>query len=319
MSGDRGIMDPVGQPWGFDGVRREYRAVRGDSRVFYVDPNHAEATDSNSGEDPAHPLATIQRAVTLARADKGDTIYVMQNDGWQYGPGTGAPIQESVVIPITKSGLRLVGVGGGSPGVYWQPGADNEFCLTVLAMDFIVEHFLFTGFGMAGANGVYALWGAPVAFADNIDIFDCTFDGDIDTAIQLEYVWYGKVEGCHFQDCDAYGIYVNPVGSGAAHLTIRDNWFKDCGTSAIAGRGIEDSRISGNWVYNAAAQAAGAATNEGFDLTNVGASSNIVSDNWFSCVLAAGPGNYDDLNTAGSTDAWVNCHCMDGDAVLNPA
>ena len=74
----QGHLPLTDQPWGVAGVRRESRGAFADSRYFYVDPTNTtfQATDFNSGEDPEHPLLTIQRAVTLARGYQGDTIYV---------------------------------------------------------------------------------------------------------------------------------------------------------------------------------------------------------------------------------------------------
>jgi len=152
---DRGQLPFVDEPWGFSGVRREVRNVQADSRVFYVDPNHTLASDSNSGEDPAHPLATIAQAVTNCRAYTGDTIFVISNDGWVYGSATSNPVVETVIVPATKPGIKIIGVGTGPLGVYWQPAAAGETCLTVRAIDVTVMGFAFFGNGSA-ADGIYA-------------------------------------------------------------------------------------------------------------------------------------------------------------------
>lgn len=311
-----GNMPHVEQPWGFAGVRREDRNVFADSRNFYVDPNNILSSDQNSGEDPANPLLTIQRAVTLARACKGDTIYVLQNDGWQYGTGVQNPVLESVIIPANKPGLRLVGVGSGSPGVYWSPAVAGQFALTIRALDTVVEGFCFESDLGADGNGIYVIWGAPLYFGDNVVIRNCSFMGTIDIGIQLEYVWYGIIQNCYFEENDTAGIYVDTAGSGASYLHILGNRFHDCAAAMIL-EDVDNSVVERNFIYNTDAQNSAAATNEGINTT--GGQSNIVADNYFSCRLPVpAAGDYDDFCTAAATDSWIGNHCMNGPTTTNP-
>lgn len=148
--------DKTWQPWGFEAVSREAADLFGDSRNFFVNPDHVQATDlGNTGENPQYPLATVAAAVALARAYSGDTIYVMSSNSWQYSSGTQNGVVESLTIPFTKPGLRLVGFGYGGLPVYWQPAATGEFAITVEAIDITIENFTFWGNGIA-ANGIYA-------------------------------------------------------------------------------------------------------------------------------------------------------------------
>jgi len=318
MSGNRGQLTAVDQPLGFSGVRREIRNVQADSRVFYVDPNNALSSDSNSGEDPAFPLLTITQAVANARALKGDEINVIQNDGWLYGSATNNPIVETVIIPATKPGITLRGVGHGSIGVYWQPGAAGETCLTINAMDCMVEGFAFFGNG-AAADGISLDWDGAATYGENCVIRSCLFDEEIDTAIQLEFSWFNHIYNNTFQQCDVYGIWSDVGGSGTAYNKIHHNTFMDLtGTSAIAllGGG-DDNYIHNNLIYNTNAEAGAAATNEGINLT--GGTNNLVTLNSFSCLLPVpANGDWDDLNTAAATDAWVQNYCLDGPNITNP-
>ena len=93
----------------------------GGGRNLFVDQKHANASDGNSGLNANYPLSTITQAVTNARAMSGDTIFVLQNDGWTYGSDTSDNIVENVTIPWTKPGLQLLGVCPGSMGVNWSP------------------------------------------------------------------------------------------------------------------------------------------------------------------------------------------------------
>ncbi len=318
MNGNRGQLKAVDQPLGFSGVRRETRNVQADSRIFYVDLDNSLSNDDNTGEDPAFPLLTIARAVTLARAYKNDTIYVNQNDGWQFGSGTTLAVVETVVIPATKPGISLIGVGRGSLGVYWQPAVAGETCLTINAIDCHIEGFTFFGNGSA-ADGILLDWDGVDTFADNCTIVNCMFDGDIETAIELEFSWFNHIHHCLFQECNTYGIWSDVGGSGAAFNNIHDNYFVDIrGTAAIALLGGSDNNdIHHNRIYNRDAQNGAAATNEGINLT--GGTENVVSQNVFSCLLPVpANGDWDDFNTAAATDAWVQNYCLDGTSVTNP-
>ncbi len=313
-----GQLPAVQQPIGFAGVRREERSAYADSRAFYVDPNNTLSSDSNSGEDPAYPLLTIARAVVLARALKGDTIYVIQNDGWQHGSATNNDIVESVTIPAAKPGLSLIGVGFGSIGVYWEPAAALGTCLTILAIDTYIEGFTFWG-NAAQADGIYAEWDGATLFGDNITIRNCTFETTIDTAIELEFSWYNIIEGCLFSECAVVGIASAVGGSGCAFNRIYNNDFLEClGTGAMSLLGgADNNHIWGNRIFNSEAQGGALATLEGIDLT--GGDENLVADNYFSCLLPVpANGDWDDLNTAAAGDAWVGNHCMNGLAVSNP-
>ena len=88
--------------------------------------------------------------------------------------------------------------------------------------------------------------------------------------IQLEYAWYCKISNCVFDECDTYGIYTAAAGSGTAYSDIRDSAFYNCGTSAMALLGgADNNRIYRNSIYNANAQGAGVATNEGIIFSHV--------------------------------------------------
>jgi len=286
--------------------------------VFYVDPNAVGVSDGRDGTNPDEPLATVAAALTKCQPYRGDVIAVMANNAWQYGrvlDGYRLPISEEVVV--TVPGVRIVGVcPSGANGVVWTPASNGGTCITVNAIDVLIEGFFFTEGAFTGCNAIAADWNGTTTWGDNLTVRHCVFDDTVDTAISMDFVWYAHIHDSIFWECDAYGIYVDPLGSGAAFCSIHDNLFQDCDV-AMAMRGMDNSEIFANRIYNANAQAPVAATNEGIDLTN--GLQNIVSDNWFSCRLpVAAPGDYADLNSAGATDAWINNHLMNGEAVTNP-
>lgn len=289
------------------------------AKIFYVDPNNAQATDAgNLGQDPTVPLATVQAALALVRAYHGDTIVVGANDAWQYAPHVRpTAIQESLIVPWTAGGVRIVGASTNPLGVTWEAANADEFCISVYAMDVLIEGFCFTGNLTHACDGIYARWDGALLNGENLIVRDCVFDDGIDTAIQLEFSWFCRIYDNWFVDCDEYGIYTDAGGNGCGFSEIHRNWFTDCGIAAIALLGgANDNDIHHNHIYNSDAQTPVAATDEG--ITTAGGSRNLVHHNTLSCSLPAVPGGYADFCTAAATDAWAQNYCMDGPSVTNP-
>jgi len=282
--------------------------------VFYVDPNYPGASDLRDGTNPEDPLLTVQAAINKCQPYRGDVVAVMCNNAWQYhnnADGYLTPIAEEVVISVP--GVRLVGVNpSGSNGVPWLATDDNQTLIHIKALDVCVEGFLFYDDNNAGIRGIFAEWGV-LAFGDNPTIRNNTFHG-LAIGVQLEYCWYAHIHDNIFHD--GKGIYVDPALSGAAYNDIHDNQFDYC-AFAMSCQGMDYSFIHGNSLSDWRAITGAAATDAGIDLTN--GNRNQVYDNYLSCLLpAAAPGDYNDYNTAGATDAWIGNHCMDGLAVTRP-
>lgn len=98
------------KPWYLHGFDELHTSAAGD--VIYVDPNNTRASDTadNDGSDPEYPLATVARALALARPYMNDTIAVMGNGAWQYAAGVNRALPVSEEVEITVPGVRLVGV-----------------------------------------------------------------------------------------------------------------------------------------------------------------------------------------------------------------
>lgn len=286
--------------------------------IFYVDPNHPDPHDNRDGTNPDAPLNTVTAALNKCQAYRGDVIAVMASNANPYADGSlgnTSVISEEVVVSVP--GVRIVGVcPSGSGGVIWTPASDGGTCITIEANDVLIEGFYFTEGAHTSCNGVYAEYDGITKFGDYTTIRNCLFDDSVAVAIQFEYTWYCQIYNCWFQECTTQAVYVDPAGSGIQYCSIHDNWFQDCAV-AMALRGADNCSIHSNRIYNSTAQGAGLATDEGIDTT--GGQANLVSNNWFSCLLPVpANGDYNDLNTAAATDAWVNNHCMDGDAITNP-
>ena len=290
--------------------------------AYFVDPNHAKASNQHAGTDPQFPLRTVAEALTKVQYQRGDVILVGSNDAWNYAPymfsDYATAIVEEVTIPYTASGVRIIGMNQGTMGVTWTPASNGGTCITNYAIDVVIEGFLFTeGLAYNGCDGIYALWDGASYFGENLTVRHCMFDDSVDTAIQMEYTWYCRIHDCIFWEVDEYGIYVDAGGDGIEYGLIHDNIFHDCTVAMAILAGSDNNYIYRNQIYNASAEAGAAATNEGINLT--GGAANVVADNFFSCLLPVpANGDYDDLNTTGATDAWINNHCLNGDATTNP-
>jgi hypothetical protein len=294
-------------------------------QVFYVDPNFPGAADNRVGTSPTAPLRTIAHALTLVRPQRGDVIVVGANDYWNWAPGGRGvstdyitPITEEVTIPYTASGVRIVGLSSGTMGVMWQPASNGGTCITVHAIDVIIEGFLFTEGDYTGCDAIYCEWDGTTLFGENLTVRHCMFDDTVDTAIQLEYSWYCDIHNNLFWRCDEYGIYADVAGTGIEYCTIHDNLFHDVTTTAISLLGgCNYNHIYNNNIYNSDAQSGGVATDVG--ITTAGGLSNQVFNNWFSCLLPVpANGDWNNMNTGAATDAWIANYCMNGMATTNP-
>jgi len=278
--------------------------------VLWVDPNYGNASDESDFTNPDSPAVHIQAAHD--KATQGDTIAVMHNNSWQYGntaDGRVLPVAETVVI--TKPGLRIVGVyPAGVNGVPWTPADDRETCLTINALDTLVEGFIFTGGAIVTPDAIKANWLGGITYGDNLTVRNCVFESDINIAIELNYVWYANIYQNRFW-FNTYGIYANPASSSSSNLDIHDNIFHECGKAMLLTK-VDYSHIYRNDLYNHDARMGINATDDG--ITTMNGLANQVTDNNFSCLLA----RMNDFCTAGATDAWIFNHCLDGNTIANP-
>lgn len=71
-------------------------------KVFFVDP--ARGSDSNSGKRPDQALDTVTKALSLCTANRGDTVYLL-NDG-----NTSGSARETAGITWNKDNTHLIGL-----------------------------------------------------------------------------------------------------------------------------------------------------------------------------------------------------------------
>lgn len=122
-------------------------------KQFYVDP--VNGTDNNDGS-ANFPVATIARAIGVARSGYGDTIVI-------------APGEYDETVVLTKDYVMLVGgTSGGYARPDWGPGATTEVPLTIRAQGVILQHIRF----FADASDAVRQEGNGFLHTD------CVFDGD---------------------------------------------------------------------------------------------------------------------------------------------
>ena len=299
--------------------------------IFYVDPNAVGVSDGRDGTDPNEPLATMGAALTHCRPYSGDVIAVAFNSLWTYA-NTGAaqratPILEAVTV--TVPGVRIVGLAPSSTlGVPWNPTANNATCITINAMDVLIEGFCFWNAGaFAGTTGILAQWNSPTLFGENLTVRNNYFYG-LAYGVQLDYSWNNHLEGNYFQGLTTAAIHNPSVYGEPDYLTIRDNVFTsnaadinlpDCDevlidnnrfmavTAAIVITAGDNNQIVGNVI-----EGDGTGVNNMINLT--GGASNVVTGNTLTCSIA----QYDTTCSDATSGAWGFNHCTNGNTTAAP-
>jgi hypothetical protein len=312
------VFDPsagfaVGQEqvWGFSlatAIDQKVYLAPG-SKIFYVDPNNPQAVDfGNLGEDPSVPLATVQAAVVLCRDHRGDIIVVGANDAWQYGPhNRPLPIAESIIIPSTKGGIKIIGAGTNPMAVQWQAAASNSASITIRAIDVLIEGIGFIEpMGLANTTGIYCEWdNTDNCYGENLTVRNCMF-WDLDYGISFEYSWYCQVYNNRFETINVAAILNASVTGDCDFLTVHDNTFAGCAL-ALTLTTVEECAI-----YNNRIRGNAAGTNNFINLT--GGNDNLVADNFLGCTIA----QYDVTCSDATSGQWINNHCTNGDTAAPP-
>jgi parallel beta-helix repeat protein len=280
-------------------------------KIIWVDPNAVGVSDQRDGTNPENPLSTVAAALTKVRPYCNDVIAVAPSAGWIHADtalGRATPVAEEVVV--TVPGVRIVGLfSSGSLGVPWMPLTTNGVCITVYAMDVLIEGFCFWNSLVVTPVAIKAVWGGPNNYhGDNLTVRNCFFGGGMVAGIQLDYSYYAQIYQNYFDSILAAIVNLNTIGD-PDYAHIYDNTFSRCG-AAIKLLDSDECTIFNNRINGDGTGAANF-----IDLT--GGGNNFVADNYLGCTLAqyTGPGGTCDDATSGE---WVNNHCIDGDTVSVP-
>lgn len=205
------------------------------ANVLYVDGDNG--SDSNNAASPTAATATVAAAVALASA--GDTIYVKAR---KVAAGGTDPVSytENIVIPATKPGLRIIGMGsgltqGGLPQL--KVGATT----TSPIIDIKAAGVLIAGIGINGAGAT----GGGILL-------------DTDSTGALSDAFGAIITGCHFKnckgstatDCRTGGAIMWTANGGSWQVRITNNvFYKNVGDIVLKGTGVsqpQDVLIEGN-------------------------------------------------------------------------
>jgi len=296
--------------------------------VYFVDPNHAAASDANAGTSPAKPLATVAQALTQVSAYTGDAIVVMNNGGWQYASGvTGRDTAISEAVTITTPGITIVGVCPSPLGVPWNPPEDNAHCITVHAIDVTIQGFNFWSSTTTGETGIIAEWDSPNYFGESLIVRNCFFEG-MAYGIELDYTWYCLIENCRFEALGTAAIH-NPSTYGEPdYLVVRDCILADntadinlpdCDYCLIEGNRFMDVTAAivitngdHNHIMDNVIEGSGAGANNMINLTSGG--DNVVGGNYLTCTIV----QYDTTCSDATSGSWGGNHCEDGATTAAP-
>jgi len=298
-----------GQAGGVPGTSND-TGLRLDSnaRVVYVDPNFVGVSDGRDGTDPNEPLQTVTTALTKCRAYCNDTIIVAANSDWTYGDtdvGRAVEINEEVIV--TVPGVRIVGLAPPSAlGVYWKPVTASGVCITVHAMDVLIEGFCFWEDVLATPIGILSEWDGDTMWGDNLTVRNCCFETGLAYGIQLDFAYNCDIHHNYFEGISVAAIHSLDVEGDPDYAVIHNNIFNGC-TAAIDLEDSGDCTIFENYIYGTAG-----GTNNFIDLT--GGGRNMVANNFLACTIA----QYDTTCSDATSGAWLYNHCTDGSPVAPP-
>lgn len=278
--------------------------------IFYVDPNYPGVSNQRDGTDPTEPLQTVAAAVAKCQPYRGDVIAVMAANYWPIGAdatqGYTNHITENVTINVP--GVRLVGVfPSGSVGVPWVPATVGGTCITVTAVDVLIEGFAFLDTAAQNASAIHAVWDGAPNYGDNLTVRHCYFANNLDYGVRLTFSYYCNIHHNRFDNVVVTAIN-DETTSDSDYITVYRNLFMNCG-NAIKLPGVTEAHIYENWIYGD-----GGGTNNFIDLT--GGGRNLVAENWLGCTLAAG--QYNATCSDATSGSWIRNRCIDGETGAAP-
>jgi len=251
--------------------------------IYFVDS--VTGLSGNTGEDPKHPLATIDQAINKCTANKGDKIYCMPNHAETLGDNA-----TSLVPDI--AGISIISLGHGADA------AELTFSGTSSSINVQAANITFKGIRfIAGVSAVAV--GLDVS-ADHCKIKDCTFDFSSTGYDFVIHINVDAVDYCHIHNNRLIAQNATAGSNDGVrlddthHTEIIGNYISgDFARAAIIGEGAAgvSLMIKKNYIYNDDA----AAASNGIDL-NVAFTGMIADNTIFSlyntaCAAIIDPGS----------------------------
>lgn len=233
--------------------------------IFFVDST--SSTTSTTGHSPDAPLATIDAAVALCTASKGDVIYVM--------PGHAEVVASAGALDLDVAGISVIGLGSGTDQPTVTLGTADTADVDIDAANITIENI----------NFVAAIDDCAVCIdvnATDFTIRNCRFtepttDKNFLVCIQDAAAAASDritVENCKAQSVDASNThFINLAGTGKGHVIRGNVLMGTWATMCIGGAGVvTDCLIADNYILNIVATADTcinvAATAEGLIVNN---------------------------------------------------
>ena len=235
------------QPGGFYTVTDRSQFPSGS--VFWV--NSGTGTNgAGYGRNPDAPLATIDYAVGLCTASKGDIIYVM--------PGHAETVSAAGGLDLDVAGISVIGLGSGTLQPTVTLDTADTADVDIDAANITVENINFR------ANFADIVATIDVNATD-FTIRKCRFTAAAANMNALIWILGGAtttsnrltVEDCLFIDRDAANTHcVSLPGTSDGCIIRRNVMLCDCGTAAIGAAGVVTNIVvADNYISNAASDA----------------------------------------------------------------
>jgi len=221
----------------------EGAANLGTGKVFYVDS--AVGADTYTGKTPATATATLDAAVGLCTADRGDVIYVLQGHNEALSAADGADLD--------VAGITVIGLGNGSlKPTFDYDGADGE--LVIGAANITIKNLRFRVSTNATTQAIDV-----ESAGDSFAIIDCEF-GWAETAtdefanciIVGDTANEGLIKGCTFKAGGQAAVSAIKIDADIVGIVIEDNdiWGDYSTANIVIDEASDDIIIRRNLLFN---------------------------------------------------------------------
>jgi hypothetical protein len=238
--------------------------------VFFV--HSGTGSNGNPGIEPSKPRATIDSAVGLCTANKGDIIIVME--------GHSENISAATSLVVDVAGVTIIGLGRGRlrPQLHFTNTAGT---IEMDAANTRLSNVVLLASVSAVVVGINV--DADGVMLDNLEFGYVDTGDDFVTMVDVDAFDYAEIVNCRFLTEAAAGAAEAIRLDDCHFVRILDNWFSgNWSDSVIVGEGAlgTDLLLAGNLMYNGDTGAA-----NGIDL-NV-AFTGLISNNRIGTLHAA--------------------------------
>ena len=242
------------------------------SRYFYVSSTAANASNGNDGSFDA-PFATLDYAIGLCTANKGDTIVVMPNHA-ETITGVGG-------ITADIAGINIIGQGVGAARPTFLMDGATDVTFVVSAANVTVQNMFFK----AGHSGVVTCFNITAGSCNLVDLEfgNNTTNENFVTPIKSTSTTDNNADGltvvgCRWYTTDTDDREFIEINANLNKLTVTDNivvtssataqLILSAGTKVLSNVYIARNRLNNAMTSGALFISNGASTNTGFVCDN---------------------------------------------------